>query len=289
MCEKAPLVSIIMNCFNSEYFLKDAIDSIYDQSYTNWEIIFWDNASTDSSASIAKKYDHRLKYFYGEKTKPLGQARNLALAKAKGKYISFLDCDDKYLPNKISSQIAAMEDSNAALSYGSWIEIDNKSEVVRTHKVKKFQGNSFLRLIQKYDVNFQTLMVNREIVGTGNLSFDSELTFSPDFKLVMSIANIHNNILAIDENLAQYRVHDRSLSKKNKKIKLIEFKTTMKFLRSINKDIDSIFFEHIEKIFESRMKLRDSIEDNHYGVFFVYSFKLIYLYVVKLYLIHFKS
>ena len=61
-----PLVSVIMNCYNGEKYLREAIDSIYAQTYTNWEIIFWDNASTDNSAEIAKLSDSRLKYFYGE-------------------------------------------------------------------------------------------------------------------------------------------------------------------------------------------------------------------------------
>ena len=56
-------VSIIMNCFNGDRHLKQALDSIYDQSYSDWEIIFWDNQSSDNSASIAKSYDSRLKYF----------------------------------------------------------------------------------------------------------------------------------------------------------------------------------------------------------------------------------
>ena len=58
-----PKVSVIMNCFNGERFLREAIDSIYSQTFTDWEIIFWDNASTDKSASIAKSYDKKLKYF----------------------------------------------------------------------------------------------------------------------------------------------------------------------------------------------------------------------------------
>lgn len=284
MSDQAPLVSIIMNCFNSEHFLKDAIDSIYSQSYSDWEIIFWDNASTDLSASIAKKYDGRLRYFFDEKTKPLGLARNLALSKAKGKYICFLDCDDKYLPDKLSIQIAAMEKSNAALSYGSWIEINSESQIVKTHKVKKFQGESFFRLIQKYDVNFQTLMINRKLVDSENLSFDSKLTFSPDFKLVMTIVTFHKNILAMSEILAQYRVHDSSLSKKNKKIKLIEYKTTMRFLKDINMNFDSVLFSLLEKIFEYRMRIRDSIEDSQYAKFLIYFIALIYLYTYKFFI-----
>ena len=59
-----PFVSVIINCYNSEKFLREAIDSVYSQTYKNWEIIFWDNQSTDESAKIAKSYDEKIIYFY---------------------------------------------------------------------------------------------------------------------------------------------------------------------------------------------------------------------------------
>ena len=63
--ETLPLMSILMNCFNGEKYLREAIDSVTEQTYTNWELIFWDNQSTDNSASIVKSYnDPRIKYYY---------------------------------------------------------------------------------------------------------------------------------------------------------------------------------------------------------------------------------
>ena len=94
--ETRPLVSIIMNCHNGERFLKEAITSVYDQTYSNWEIIFWDNFSSDKSAEIAMSYDERVKYFFNQNKTSLGEARNLAMNKASGKYVCFLDCDDMY-------------------------------------------------------------------------------------------------------------------------------------------------------------------------------------------------
>jgi len=58
------LVSVIMNCHNGEKYLREAIDSVYAQTYKNWEIIFWDNYSTDNSAKIAKSYNDKLKYYF---------------------------------------------------------------------------------------------------------------------------------------------------------------------------------------------------------------------------------
>ena len=61
-----PLVSIIINCLNGEKYLKEAINSVYKQSYKNWEIIFWDNGSIDNSKKIAKSYNKKLRYFYSK-------------------------------------------------------------------------------------------------------------------------------------------------------------------------------------------------------------------------------
>ena len=101
-----PLVSIVMNCFNGEKFLKRALKSIINQRYYNWELIFWDNLSTDQSKNIFLSFDDkRLKYFCSKKFKKLYDARNDALEKCNGKYISFLDVDDCWLEEKLNKQV----------------------------------------------------------------------------------------------------------------------------------------------------------------------------------------
>jgi glycosyltransferase involved in cell wall biosynthesis len=97
----APLVSVIMNCYNSDRYLKEAIQSVIDQTYQNWEIVFWDNRSTDQSAIIVTSFnDSRIKYFLADEHTGLGKARNAALAKSTGEYVSFLDCDDIWFSDK---------------------------------------------------------------------------------------------------------------------------------------------------------------------------------------------
>ena len=97
MIKENPTVSVMMNCLNADSFLNNAIDSVYSQSFDDWEIIFWDNASTDNSLKIAQSYDHKTRIFSSEETVNLGKARSEAALKAKGKYLAFLDCDDVWL------------------------------------------------------------------------------------------------------------------------------------------------------------------------------------------------
>ena len=92
---KQPLVSIIINCFNGQSYLKKSVSSILNQTYKNWEIIFWDNKSTDNSKKILKNFkDRRIKYFYSKKFNTLYKSRNLAIKKTKGNFVCFLDTDD---------------------------------------------------------------------------------------------------------------------------------------------------------------------------------------------------
>ena len=89
---KKPKISIVVNCYNGEEFIKESIKSILKQTYKNWEVIFWDNKSQDRSKEIFKFFkDKRLKYYYSKQHTSLYKARNLALSKTTGELISFLD------------------------------------------------------------------------------------------------------------------------------------------------------------------------------------------------------
>ena len=105
----------------------EAIESIYTQSYANWEIIFWDNASTDSTREIAQSFGSKIKYFCSDENMPLGYARNLAFKKANGEFIAFLDDDDLWMPSKLEEQIPLFNNSNVGLVYGNlWYQIEKK-------------------------------------------------------------------------------------------------------------------------------------------------------------------
>ncbi|MVN21124.1 glycosyltransferase family 2 protein [Mucilaginibacter arboris] len=111
----APLVSIIIPCFNYGKFLSDALDSALAQTYSNWECIVVNDGSTDNSEVIGRKYensDSRFKYIYQENAGH-SAARNTALKASKGKYIQFLDADDMLENEKLNLQVALMEENTA--------------------------------------------------------------------------------------------------------------------------------------------------------------------------------
>jgi glycosyltransferase involved in cell wall biosynthesis len=126
------LVSIIMTCYNGKYFLKEAIQSILDQTYQNWELIFYDNCSDDGSGQLVSQYqDSRIRCFKSKKLVNLGTIRKLSLQKCQGSFVSFLDVDDYWSKFKLQKQIEKFEsDSNLDIVYSNYYE-------VRREKVEK--------------------------------------------------------------------------------------------------------------------------------------------------------
>ena len=160
-----PLISIIMNCYNSKKFLKEALDSVYAQTYKNFEIIFWDNASTDDSGEIAQSYGEKVKYFRGEVNVPLGEARNLALAKVSGDLIAFLDCDDLWFPTKLEKQKEKFSNEKVGLVYTDTIFFNEDGDVKQLYKDGNFpSGTCFETLFADYFLSLETVMIRAKVL-----------------------------------------------------------------------------------------------------------------------------
>ena len=226
-----PLVSILMNCYNGESYLEKAINSIYDQTYENFEIVFVDNASTDQSASIAKSYDERLKYFRIEKNVPLGPARNFGLQYVCGEYLAFLDTDDIWLPNKLEVQLSSMDDDTTLL-YSKVFHIDEHDKVIRETSIHR--APSFFNLLKKYDINMQSVIINLNYV---NIVFDESLQYCPDYDIFMNIAVNNLKIQSLDKSLVKYRIHGESLSLNTLDIQVDEVKQVLQKIRTNNPEL----------------------------------------------------
>ena len=147
--KKNPLVSVIVNCFNSEKTILRAINSILNQTFTNFEIIVWDNDSSDSTRNLISSLDdNRIKLFKSNKTVPLGIARNFAINEAKGKYVAFLDSDDLWNPKKLEKQLSFMCENDIAFSYTNYQFMSengaNLSNIILAPKKMTYDSDSFL-------------------------------------------------------------------------------------------------------------------------------------------------
>lgn len=128
----AGLVSVIMPSFNTEKYIKDAINSVLGQTYKNIELIIVDDCSTDNSVDVIKKYDDpKIKLIVNKCNKGAAFSRNIALIESKGEWIAFLDSDDIWEPKKLEEQIRFMIDSNCWFSYTDYREFkDNVNDCI---------------------------------------------------------------------------------------------------------------------------------------------------------------
>ncbi len=206
-----PLVSIIMNCYNGEKFLKEAIDSVMSQSYTRWEIIFWDNASSDNSAEIAETYGAKIKLFKSEETTSLGEARSRAIKKAKGDWLAFLDVDDVWLPQKLEHQLAGLINSNHILSYCGITEVDQNLNVIRKLHPRWVTGDQLSSQLRYFEINLVTSVINRQKLLELGIDFDERMEASEEYNLFIRLLP-HGTVFVCNEILALYRVYEESLT-----------------------------------------------------------------------------
>ena len=256
MEEESLLVSVIVNCYNGERHLKKCLSSILNQTYQNWEVIFWDNASTDDSAKIYNSYkDSRLKYFKSKINVTLGQARAWAVQKCNGEYIAFLDVDDEWFPEKTNIQIRQMIKENSYLSYsGLILKTDNGKTSVSTPKYKS--GYIFNNLLNQFEVNMPSSMIKAEALNALNINFDPQVVASEEYDLFMQIAAKYN-VSVIKEPLCLYRMSSNSLTNSSIKSRSHDKRITLGKLKQ----------NYFDEVLKCRKSFRKAEAKIHYYEF----------------------
>ena len=212
MNKKTPLVSIIVNCHNGQKYLNQCIKSIINQTYKNWEIIFWDNCSTDNSINIIENFkDKRIKKFKSKILNNLYQARNLAIKKCKGKYVCFLDVDDIWLKKKLEIQIKEiLKDNSFKILYSNYfVYINQKRKKYLKFSKKLNSGLITQDLLNSYDIGILTVLIEKSFFKF--IKFNGYYKIIGDFDYFINLSLKHK-IKAIQKPLAIYRIHDNNFS-----------------------------------------------------------------------------
>lgn len=233
-----PKVSVIMNCLNGENFVRQAIQSVYDQTFQDWEIIFWDNASTDSTPEIAKSFgDGRLRYFRSRETVPLGKARQWAMAEARGEWVQLLDHDDFLTPDAFGLHVSAMGASSASgpfvLSYGGYTAIDETGALIRTHIPQESAGDLFGRLLRNMEIYPMCAWMNRRALNTIDFAATSAFVMAEEYNYFLKLA-LTGNACAIPSNVGTYRILSTSQSGKTSAFHAKEVLQTLDELAAMN-------------------------------------------------------
>ena len=209
-----PAVSIIMNCFNGETYLREALDSVVAQTYRNWELIFWDNQSTDRSAEILKSYSEpRFRYFHAPRhSKILYEARNFALEESEGEFIAFLDVDDWWKPEKLEKQMPSFADPEVGIVCSDFWFVNERKNTERNWINWPVPNGRVLNdLLVRCFVGLLTLMVRRSAIEKLGYPCDPRYHVIGDFDLVIRLA-VDWKLDFISQPLAFYRWHDKNES-----------------------------------------------------------------------------
>jgi glycosyltransferase involved in cell wall biosynthesis len=221
-----PLISILMNCYNGERYLRKALESVVVQTYRNWELIFWDNQSTDGSAEILKSYrEPRFKYFYAPRHTMLYEARNYALEQAQGEFISFLDVDDWWKPEKLEKQVPLFDDPEVGIVCGNfWFVNEIKKSKQKWIKRAVPTGRVLNNLLASSFVGLLTLMVRHSAIEQLEYPCDPRYHIMGDFDIVIRLA-VNWKLDFISQPVAFYRWHGRNESITHSKDALGELET----------------------------------------------------------------
>ena len=221
-----PIISIIMNCYNGEAFLNEAINSITKQTFENWELIFFDNNSIDKSEKIVKSFkDSRIKYFKSDRLLNLYDARNLAVKKTNGDYISFLDTDDMWTKDKLEKQINFIKkNSNYKILYSNYYVLNNNEKKIM-YKNELPSGFITQKLLDFYGIGINTAFLDKSIFEQYN--FKKDLNIIGDFDFFIQTSKKFQ-IGYISDPLTFYRIHENSFTKKNYKMYINELSNWIK-------------------------------------------------------------
>lgn len=249
-------ISVIVNCHNGEKYLPNCLESILKQKYKNFEIILFDNFSKDNSKIIAKNLkDDRIKLFSSNEKLRLYDARNEAIKNATGELIAFLDVDDWWDENYLSSRAKKFDDNNYDVFYtNTFIFYENNKRFAKYKNYILPSGKIYKNLAKEYCVIISGLIIRKKIFDIIG-KFNSKYNIIGDFDFIMR-ASKKLNFHALDEPLIFYRVHQNNFSKKNTDIFFEEFSLWYKDQINIK---DQDFLDN-KKYFKKRLLF---LEINH--------------------------
>ncbi len=274
------LVSIVMNCRNGSKFLKSALLSVINQTYKNWELVFWDNNSSDNSKKIANSFkDQRIKYYFSKGEFSLSKNRNDAIMKTKGDYICFLDTDDIWLPNHLEHLMNILI-NNIRFAYSD-------SLLLKDFKKKKIYNNINLfntKTLNDIDtfalsrnIFFGSIIVEKNLLKS-IMPFEDNLNHSIDDYIILSLICIEKNKVSNTKMISFiYRIHSSNLTNFQKNLSakeainvlnLIQIKQKIKFSHIVFKER---FYKYsILSIFDKKFIFKINSILNYNLFYFIY-------------------
>ena len=230
------LISIIVPIYNTEKYLHECLDSILNQSYTNFEVLLINDGSTDSSGTICQEYverDSRFRYFEKDNG-GVASARNLGLERSEGTYITFIDSDDWVEFNYLEVLYTALKENDTDVAISTYKRFAQDGVFyLRSYSkendeflnIGKRNRNSFLEILPKLgelDHSFYSIsskLIKREIIG--NLLFDEQVSYAEDLNFFFRLYLGVESVVYVRDYTYIYRTHDASTSQNFNELKAL--------------------------------------------------------------------
>ena len=208
-------VTILMNCFNAEKYIKSSIQSVLNQTYKNWKLIVWDDASTDKTLKIVKSFKSRkIKIYKNKKNLGLGKSRLLAEKKIKTKYVAILDADDKFTKNKLSILIKYfIKDKSLGLIASDYFLIDRLGKILKKPLLILDNKNLLKNFCENNYFKHSSIMYNKHIAKKLG-GYSKKLKYSQDYDLTIRMMR-YSKARYIKQKLAYYRMSNLNMSSDN--------------------------------------------------------------------------
>lgn len=209
------LITVLIPTYNCEQYVHDAVKSILDQTYANFECIIIDDCSTDSTVDIIKAFDDtRIKLIVKPENSGYTNSLNYGLTIAKGQYIARMDGDDISLSHRFEKQIEVLEqDKNIAVCGSVFRIIDTETFIAAPEKHEDIK----LGLLNDSCIGHPTAMIRKSVLDKYQINYNIDFEPAEDYDLwvrLSKLGKLHN----IQEVLFLYRVHDSQVSVKQKEI-----------------------------------------------------------------------
>lgn len=212
-----PAVTIIMNVHNGAATLRATLESALAQTFAEWELIVWDDCSTDDSARIVADFnDPRVRYLLSPEATQLGQARDAAIRQAQGEWLAFLDQDDLWLPHKLELQHKLASDPEVGLIYGRtlcFFPNGGQRDYDQFHEFTPLpEGNIVAELLGKgCFVAMSSALLRRSAVSQFG-GIPAHIRITPDYFLYLAICSRYS-VRAVQQVVCRYRMHPGSMTR----------------------------------------------------------------------------
>lgn len=222
---KSGLISVVMSNYNTpEEYLREAIESILNQTYSDFEFIIVDDCSTDNSLEIIESYnDPRISIIRNPENMGITKSLNRAIKAAKGEFIARMDADDICFPKRFEKQVKYLKQNRDIIACGTWVELfGSGAEILAEKYSKKVLPEKDLFRIQLLFGNHNniihpTAMFRHSSLLTNSITYNEKYIYAQDFRMWVECSK-YGECVNIPEVLFRYRIHNRAVSSDKKSI-----------------------------------------------------------------------